>query len=185
VRSLLPSGQAPEIKTHVLRVLVKHNSCCSNKLCTTNNASTISSSLQQPRKKHVSEKSKNLERMNAPPIIPRWWRRCVWGGWSSPGGLLGLALRVVEPEGLGVLERVRGGRGKSAGVVGDLALLNVVVLGPEKNAWVVEVVCSGGLDAPRSHRRRSGVAYGWGMTPGMGHKARLRARWRPTLRHLS
>jgi hypothetical protein len=95
----------------------------------------------------------------------------VYGADGAPlGGLLGLALRVVEPEGLGVLERVRGGRGRSAGAVGDLALLPVVVLGPEKNVWVVEVVCSCGLDAPRSHRGRSGVAYGWGMTPGMGTK---------------
>jgi hypothetical protein len=101
----------------------------------------------------------------------------VYGADGAPlGGLLGLALRVVKPEGLGVLERVRGGRGRSAGDVSDLALLPVVVLGPEKNAWVVEVVCSGGLDAPRSHRGRSGVAYGWGMTPGMGHKAGLRTR---------
>jgi hypothetical protein len=35
-------------------------------------------------------------------------------------------------------------------------------VGSEKNAWVVEVVCSGGLDAPRSHRVRSRVGDGWG-----------------------
>jgi hypothetical protein len=62
-------------------------------------------------------------------------------------------------------------RGRSAGAVGDLALLPIVVLVSEKNVWVVEVVCNGGLDAPISHRGWSGVAYGWGMTPGMGHKA--------------
>jgi hypothetical protein len=61
-------------------------------------------------------------------------------------------------------------RERSAGAVGDLALLPVVVLALEKNAWVVEVICSGDLDAPRSHRGRSGVAYGWGMTLGMGTK---------------
>jgi hypothetical protein len=103
----------------------------------------------------------------------------VYGADGAPlGGLLGLALRVVKPEGLGVLERVRGGWGRSTGTVGDLALHPVVVLGPETNAWVVEVICSGGLEAPRSHRGRSGVAYGWGMTPMMGHKAGLRARGR-------
>ena len=47
---------------------------------------------------------------------------------APPGGLLALALRVVEPEGPRVLERVRGGEGGRGGVVGDLALLPVVVL---------------------------------------------------------
>jgi len=50
---------------------------------------------------------------------------------APPCGLLGLSLRVVEPEGPGVLERVRGGverRGGSGGVVSDLALLPVVVV---------------------------------------------------------
>ena len=79
-------------------------------------------------------------------------REVVYGADRAPlGGPLGLSLRVVEPEGPGVLERVCGERGRSAGAVGDLALLPVVILGPEKNAWVVEVVCSGGLHAPRSH----------------------------------
>lgn len=50
---------------------------------------------------------------------------------APPCGLLGLSLRVVEPEGPGVLERVRGGlerRCGGGGVVGDLALLPVVVV---------------------------------------------------------
>lgn len=55
---------------------------------------------------------------------------------ASPGCLLGLSLRVVEPEGPGVLERVRRGgvglRRRVAGVVvGDLPLLPLVsVVGP-------------------------------------------------------
>lgn len=48
---------------------------------------------------------------------------------APPGGHLVLAVRVVEPEGPRVLERVRGGEGGRGGVGGDLALLPVVVLG--------------------------------------------------------
>lgn len=47
---------------------------------------------------------------------------------APPGGHLVLAVRVVEPEGPRMLERVRGGEGGRGGVVGDLALLPVVVL---------------------------------------------------------
>jgi hypothetical protein len=50
---------------------------------------------------------------------------------APPCGLLGLSLRVVEPECPGVLERVRRGlerRGGRGGVVGDLAVLPVVVV---------------------------------------------------------
>jgi len=50
---------------------------------------------------------------------------------APPCGLLGFSERVVEPEGPGVLKRVRGGverRGGRGGVVGDLALLPVVVV---------------------------------------------------------
>jgi hypothetical protein len=133
---------------------VKHNCCC--RLAATNSAQLI---VHQPSlvpcnnpKKHVYEKSKNLERMNA-PLEFLDGGEVVYGADGAPlGGLLGLSLRVVEPEGPWVLDRVRGGQGRSTSIVGDLVLLPVVVLGPEKNAWVVEVVCSGGLDAPRSHR---------------------------------
>ena len=50
---------------------------------------------------------------------------------APPCGLLGFSERVVEPEGPGVLKWVRGGverRGGRGGVVGDLALLPVVVV---------------------------------------------------------
>jgi hypothetical protein len=67
--------------------------------------------------------------MNAPPEFLDGGEGVYGADGAPPGGLLGLALRVVEPEGPGVLERVRGGRGRSAGEVGDLALLPVVVLG--------------------------------------------------------
>jgi hypothetical protein len=71
----------------------------------------------------------NLKRMNAPPEFLDGGEGVYGADGAPPGGLLGLALRVVKPEGPGVLERVRGGRGRSAGDVGDLALLPVVVLG--------------------------------------------------------
>jgi hypothetical protein len=65
------------------------------------------------------------------PRSPRRWRRCDGSDGAPPGGLLGLALRVVEPEGPCVLERVLGwGRRRvGAGVLtGDLTLLPFVVV---------------------------------------------------------
>jgi hypothetical protein len=76
---------------------------------------------------------------------------------APPGGHLVFAVRVVEPEGPRVLERVRGGAGGRGGVGGDLALLSVVVLGSVRRT---AAGARGGR--PRVNLVGHGSGGGWG-----------------------